>query len=392
MHRIAVAAALAALLVLVPVSGAGAAYDPDRVIVAFKPGVTSAQQAAVLGGRAVVGGIDGTRVKLVQARGEPAAVAARLARSPLVEYAEVNAAYEAQVVPNDPLFAQQWGLDAIDAPEAWDAPALVSFPATGGAKIGIVDTGILQTHEDLAGKTVNCARAVGFFGIISTIREGTCLDDNGHGSYVAAIAAALTNNTAGVAGVSFSSPLAVCKALSASGSGYALDVANCILYLTNKGAKVISMSLGGPGTTTLRNQVANAASKDVVLVAAAGNDGNGTIRYPAGYPEVISVAATDSTDTRASFSNMNADVELAAPGVGIVSAWKDGGYRSASGTSAATPHVSGAAAVLRTLQPALTAQQVRGRLTSTAVDLGDPGRDTSYGFGRIDLDAAAAAP
>ena len=134
-------------------------------------------------------------------------------------------------------------------------------------------------------------------------------------------------------------------------------MANCITYLADKGAKVISMSLGGGASTTLQTAVANASSgaaNGSVLVAAAGNDGNSTVNYPAGYAQVVSVGATDNRDAKASFSNANADVEVAAPGVNTLSAKRGGGYVSFSGTSMATPHASGVAAVLWQLNPGQT--------------------------------------
>jgi thermitase len=126
-----------------------------------------------------------------------------------------------------------------------------------------------------------------------------------------------------------------------------------------------------------------------VLIAAAGNDGDATLNYPAAYPNVVSVAATDDSDQRASFSNANADVEVAAPGVDILSTWNNGGYDTISGTSMATPHASAVAAVIRGRFPTATAAQVVARLDGAVDDLGATGRDPSYGFGRVNLFQAA---
>jgi subtilisin family serine protease len=299
--------------------------------------------------------------------------------------------------PNDPRFAALYGLnntgqtggsvDAdIDAPEGWDVAGMGAFPATGGAKVGIVDTGILSTHEDLAGKAVDCGESVG-----GAISVGTCPDDNGHGTHVAGTIAGIANNARGIAGVAFNSPLSICKALSGPlGQGTAADVASCITWLADRGARVISMSLGGGATTTLQNAVLYAAQRDAVLVAAAGNDGDSTLNYPAAYDEVVSVAATDSRDLRASFSNENADVEIAAPGVAVLSTYNNGGYRALSGTSMATPHVAGVTAVIRTRNPTFTAAQARSKLDASVDDEGAAGRDTAYGFGRVNLVKAAS--
>jgi thermitase len=380
-----------------------ASYDADTVIVKFTGGVSSAKRAALFdaaGVRRKVGSVAGVRAEVVRVEGDPAVVSRRLNRSLLVSYAEPNFILRATAVPTDPLFSQLYGLhntgqtggraDAdIDAPEGWDASGLGLFPATGGVKIGIVDTGIDQTHPELSGKTVNCADAIG-----GAVLEGTCIDDSLHGTHVAGTIAAKANNATGVAGVAFNSTLAICRALrGGAGVGLTSDVANCINWTHSKGAKVISMSLGGGASTTLQSAVANAwkggATSGSVLIAAAGNDGNSTVSYPAGYSEVVSVAATDANDAKASFSNTNADVEVAAPGVDILSTIPGGQYAELSGTSMATPHVSGVAGVLRQLFPADTAAGIRSRLSSTVDDLGPAGRDPSFGFGRVNLCRAA---
>ena len=198
----------------------------------------------------------------------------------------------------------------------------------------------------------------------------------------------------GVTGVAFNSPLSICKALGGPlGSGSTADVANCITWVHDKGAKVISMSLGGGASTTLKQAVdyawAGGGANGSVLVAAAGNDGDATLNYPAAYPNVVSVAATDDNDARASFSNANSDVEVAAPGVDVESTWNDGGYNTISGTSMATPHVSGVTAIIRDLNPNATAAQTVAKLDASVDDLGPAGRDPSFGFGRVNLVKAA---
>jgi thermitase len=395
--RVALLALVAALCAAAP-AAATPAYDADTVIVKYRSAASGGEIASLAdraGTGATVSAIRRLGADVVKVDGEPAAVAARLERSRLVAYAEPNRILRTQAVPNDPLFGELYGLDAIDAPEGWDAAGLGAFPAAGGPKVGIVDTGIQASHPDLGGKVANCARSQGLLPIFpGTIQEGTCADDNGHGTHVAGTISANTNNGVGVSGVAFNSPLAICKALGGPlGSGSTGDVANCITWAHDKGAKVISMSLGGGASTTLKNAVDYAwkggAANGSVLVAAAGNDGDATLNYPAAYPNVVSVAATDANDQRASFSNANADVEVAAPGVDVTSTWNDGAYNTISGTSMATPHVAGVAAVIRGRHPAATASQVVGRLDAAVDDLGAPGRDPSYGFGRVDLLQAA---
>jgi thermitase len=275
------------------------------------------------------------------------------------------------------------------------------FPTTlDGAKIGIVDTGIMAGHPDLAGKVVNCAGVRSFgidvLGLITlpiladpTLADGRCADDNGHGTHVAGTAAAEANNGSGVAGVAFNSPLAICKGLDKNGGGGVAGIANCIGYLAQNGAKVISMSFGiTADSATLRSAV-SAAGRTALLVAAAGNGGDATPNYPAAYADVVSVAATDNRDQRASFSTFNADVEIAAPGVDILSTWNDGGYRSVSGTSMATPHAAGVAAVIAGRYPAGGPSLWRTKLDAAVDDIAPAGRDPQTGFGRVNLQKAA---
>ena len=398
-----VASCLLVLLFAFAGSAQAARYDTDTVIVKYASGVTTAERLALFDSAGVtgtVGSVTGVGAKVVRVSADPAVVAERLNRSALVDYAEPNFILTSTATPNDPLFPELYGMnntgqtggraDAdIDAPEGWDAAGLGSFPTTGGVKIGIVDTGIDQTHPELSGKTVNCTDSIG-----GTVVEGACVDDSLHGTHVAGTIAAKANNATGVAGVDSGASLAICKALrGGAGVGLTSDVANCITWTHSKGAKVISMSLGGGASTTLQNAVAaaweNGSATGSVLVAAAGNDGNSTVSYPAGYAQVVSVAATDHNDAKASFSNTNADVEVAAPGVDILSTIPGGQYATLSGTSMATPHASGVTGVLWQLFPADTAAGIRSRLDAAVDDIGPAGRDQSFGFGRVNLCKAA---
>jgi thermitase len=397
MRRLTGVAALAvALVALCAGSALAAEYEPNQVIVKYADSVSTTQRVALFdrtGVTKTVGSVSGVGAKVVSVSGDPAAVAARLNRSSLVQYAEPNLILKVDAVPNDPRFGELYGMDKIDAPEGWDAAGLGAFPATGGVKIGIVDTGIDQTHPDLSGQTVACAKSQGLLPIMSgSIQVGSCTDDNDHGSHVAGTIAAKANNGIGVAGVAFNADLVICKALGGPlGTGSTADVANCINWVASQGARVISMSLGGGASTTLQQAVANAWNNGngAVIVAAAGNDGDATLNYPAAYAEVVSVAATDSSDARASFSNANADVEIAAPGVNVLSTVRGGGYATLSGTSMATPHVSAVAGVLRQLFPSDSAAAIRSRLDAAVNDLGPAGRDASFGFGRVNLCKAA---
>jgi thermitase len=412
MKRVPAAGIAMVIAGLASTSSASAAppgYEADTVIVKYADGATASQRELAGQGAGVLdllGRVRGVGAQLVRVAGDPVAAAARLNRSSAVVYAEPNYIAHATGIPNDPGFAELYGLnntgqtggaaDAdIDAPEGWTALfGATAFPtALDGAKIGIVDTGVMTAHEDLAGKVVTCA-GVRSFGILNlfadpTIVAGRCADDNGHGTHVAGTAGAIANNGRGVAGVSFNSPLASCKGLDANGSGGVAGIANCINYLATNGAKVISMSLGTTAdSTTLHNAVV-AASAKALIVAAAGNGGDSTPNYPAVYPEVVSVAATDNRDQRASFSTFNADVEVAAPGVDILSTWNDGGYNTISGTSMATPHAAGVAAVIAGRYPSAGPSLWRSKLDGAVDDLGPAGRDPQTGYGRVNLEQAA---
>jgi thermitase len=404
-------AACALALVLTPsAASADQQYVRGEVVVKYADGVTVAERskarsvADLAGGATRIKGTGGAKV--VEVDGAVQAAVRQLESAPGVRYAEPNYVYHALATPNDPRYGELYGLnntgqtggtaDAdIDAPEGWDALGLSAFPGAGGAKVGIVDTGILQSHPEFAGGRIADCGGVNNFGISliviivgadPTIVDGKCNDDNGHGTHVAGTIAANANNGTGVAGVSFNSPLAICKGLNASGSGTLEMIANCITWLNQRGSKVISMSLGGSaGSAALQAAVRNATDNGSLLVAASGNSGNSSLSYPAAYPEVVSVAATDHNDAKASFSQFNADVEVAAPGVDVLSTWNDGGYRTASGTSMATPHAAAVAALIAGTDPGGGPAAWRSELQAATDDKGAPGRDAQFGFGRVTL-------
>ena len=323
---------------------------------------------------------------------------ARYRADAAVRWAEPNRQVTLEASPNDPLFPGNgavsndlWGLhntgqhqgtaDAdIDAPEAWDLGGVAD-----GYAVGVIDTGVDTRHEDLQGRLVTpCFRATSGNGTISS----GCEDDHGHGTHVAGTIAAQPNNRRGTAGVAPGARVVMCKALNHNGSGTVSDIVACMNRLVDQapliGMRVISLSLGGSYSSTEHAAVRHAWESGVVVVAAAGNEGSTAVNYPAGFSQVISVAATDRQDRRASFSNANDDVELSAPGVGIVSTFPDDDYLSYSGTSMATPHVAAAAAMVARRYGG-SPESIRQRLNSTADDLGPPGRDAAYGFGRLNL-------
>lgn len=282
----------------------------------------------------------------------------------------------------DPLRRRQWGLSLIHAELGWGLAGLAALPTLTGIPIGIVDTGADSGHDELRGRIRACGAS--FSG---RVREGICDDRDGHGSHVAGIAAASTGNGVGIAGVAAASPLIVCRALGGPGQGSGSDVAGCIGWAIRRGARIISMSLGGPDARTLRTAIEAATAAGVLVVAASGNDGNSSTSFPAGYRSVVSVAAVGSNGRRAQFSNVNPDVEIAAPGVGILSLAPGNRYRELSGTSMATPHVSGAAALIWQAHRSWDVSSLRRQLTRSVREAGPPGRDREYGYGVLDLAA-----
>ena len=292
--------------------------------------------------------------------------------SPHVEYAEPNYIVHVFITPNDSYWNSQWGMTKIEAPAAWDVTT-----GSDSVTIAIVDTGVDLSHPDLSGKLVS--------GYDFVNNDSDPQDDYGHGTHVAGIAAARTNNGTGVAGLSWGTKIMPVKVLDDYGTGGYEDVANGIIYAANNGADIINLSLGGTVYSwTLKDAAEYAHDLGCVIVAAAGND-NSSVSYPARYPEVFAVAATDSDDQKASFSNYGPEVDVAAPGVSIRSTYWWGGstYEWLSGTSQASPHVAGLAALIWSVNPGLNNTQVESIIKQTADDLGAAGRDKYYGFGRI---------
>ena len=302
-------------------------------------------------------------------------------------WCQPNFVYTASVIPNDTNYSSLYGMGKIAAPEAWETN-------TGSADIvvAVVDTGIDYTHPDLAANIwTNLGEKPGNGidddgnGYIDDIHgydfyneDSDPYDDNDHGTHCAGTIGAVGNNGQGVVGVSWNVSLMGLKFLGASGSGNTFDAIRAINYAIDNGARVINASFGGGGyDAALEDAVQRAADEGVLFVAAAGNDGtnNDTFpSYPASFPVnyLLSVAATDGTDSLTWFSNYGStSVDVAAPGSAIRSTVPGGGYQSFSGTSMATPHVAGLAALLLAEDPSLTLSELWDAIFSTVDTISD---------------------
>ena len=262
-------------------------------------------------------------------------------------------------------------------PQAWDRTQ-----GSTSQVIAVVDTGVNGSHEDLYGRVLG-----GYNALTNTLTAANAsTDDNGHGTMTAGIAAANTNNGLGIAGVAWAGGRVMpVKVLDAKGSGWDSDIAEGITWAANHGAKVINLSLGGyEDNPVLHDAIASASAKGAVVVAASGNDGNDTPQYPAAYPEVLAVGATDKGGRLTDFSSYGDWIDVAAPGFGIVAPGSGQDYYVGDGTSFAAPMAAGVASLVRSVYPTLTPAQVIDRIKATARDAGPRGIDPFYGHGVLD--------
>lgn len=289
---------------------------------------------------------------------------------PEVLVAEANGLGElGEIIPNDTKYSSQWGPKKIRADEAW-------IISRGSVIVAVVDTGVDYNHEDLSGKVIK--------GKDFADNDNDPMDKHSHGTHVAGIIAAKTNNNKGIAGISWGSKILAVKIYKdGSGNGATCAItAAAIKYAVANGAKVINFSSWNfPNKAILHDAIKDVVKKGSLFVATAGNAGSSSKNYPGAYPESFTVGSTTSTDSRSSFSNYGSWVDIAAPGSNILSTVPGNKYDYKSGTSMAAPHVAGAAAVVWSRHPSWTAAQVRERLEKTAKPL--PG--LQLGAGRIDL-------
>jgi subtilisin family serine protease len=350
---------------LVSILPGGGVPASSRVVVGYTAGgFASAGSLEQQVGAERVAAIDQLRVDVLRVEtGQLASTLMLLRNDPRVRYAQLDGVVRALRRPNDEFWPDQWSPVKTNAGKAWDL-------TTGSPQVvvAVIDTGVDQTQPDLRGKLL------AGFDFVNGDTDAN--DDNGHGTAVAGIIAADSDNGIGVAGYCWQCRLLPVKVVGADGSGYDSTLANGMVWATDHGARVLNVSLGGPSddlTVTAAAQYAQAHG--ALVVAAAGNDSSSTLQYPAALPNVVSVSASDQDDRLYSFSNSGA--MLAAPGENTTTAPK-GGYEFFIGTSSAAPVVSGVAGLAFSAAPSASPGQVEQALAASAVPI--PG----VAYGRVD--------
>jgi subtilisin family serine protease len=290
---------------------------------------------------------------------------------PGLAYVESDGAVQSSGLPNDPRLGGQYAPAMLGLPAVWSANGYGSSSVV----VAVIDSGIAAGHPDLRG-----TRLLAGYDYVNG--DGVPNDECGHGTHVAGIVGATTDNGVGIAGVSQASLLPL-KVLGRTCSGTLSNVARAIVDATDQHAAILTMSLGSSSDSrTLGAAVAYAWDHGVILVAAAGNGGSdGAVHYPAAYSQVIAVSALDASKSLAGYSSRGAKVEVAAPGSQIDSTAANGGYTVMSGTSMATPQVAGVLALALSCHPGMANQPLRSALAASAEDLGEPGRDVKFGHG-----------
>lgn len=360
---------LLAGLTVLPASAAPAGITSVRSIVVFEAGANAAAENAIRG-------LGGVKVKSLPVINGAAftlpGVAAERAVGRLrgVKYVERDAIVYVAKKPAPAPVAEvvTWNMEQIDADHVWP------YDTGDGVSVAIVDTGIDLKHSDL--DVVGGVSEVGY--------TSSYTDDNGHGTHVAGIVAALDNEI-GVVGVGPGIDLYAVKVLNRKGSGYTSDIIAGLDWCADNDMDVVNMSLGSSYYSQSFQDACTALyAGGTVIVAAAGNTGTLQAFYPAAYTHVIGVGATDSSNNLAYFSTCGSHVDLVAPGVSIYSTYKGGTYKTLSGTSMASPHVAGVAAlVIRADTDGWTPDEIEAHLEESAFDLGTSDRDDYYGFGLV---------
>jgi len=391
-----VIALLVAGVTVIPIAAAAPTpVDADGLIIVWERGFSSTARARTLerrGLRISRSSRDGSAVSVDVAPADIAALAEELSSLPGVALVEPDYRVHITTVPDDPGYSDQWAYGRIQAQDAWDVEQ-----GEASVLVAVVDTGADLDHPDLAAN-LDTANDRNFTVAPTDPAYVSAEDDNGHGTHVAGIVAAQTDNGVGVAGTAPHVRILPLKAIPASGWGSAFALAEAIDYATAVGADVINLSLAfdyGQMSVLVNQAIHDATTAGVLVVAASGNSGSAGVRYPAAYPDCIAVGATTVADERAYFSTYGSGLDIVAPGgraslqtpsaMMVLSTYTDGGYAYMEGTSMATPFVSAGAALMKSYAPTATAAQIRSALETSAKDIDAAGYDIYTGHGLMQL-------
>lgn len=360
-------------------AGAQNIWAPRRLLVGARAGLSVAEVAkiaSVHGGKSRRLGPPDVYVFDLPATASEKAVAATLARHPQLKFAELDLLAIPALTPNDPYAGSEWHLGKLGLASAWDA-------AQGsGVTIAVLDTGVDGTHADLAG---HMAAGWNFYD-----NNGDTSDVNGHGTAVAGAAAASVNNGVGVAGMAGQSLIMPVRIADANAYAYWSTVAQGLTWASDMGARVANISYSGvAASATVQSAAQYMRARGGLVVVAAGN--NGIDEGIAPTTSMIVVSATDANDQKTSWSSYGSFVSIAAPGQDIWTTTRGGGYQAWWGTSLASPVVAGVVSLMMSARPAMSNTQLESLLYSSSTDLGAAGRDSYYGWGRVNAAAAVQA-
>lgn len=379
-------------------------YFPGELLVKFKDGVSENAASSIhsqLGIADVREGFKGGWYQIVTlSPGKERELAKSYRKRPEVKYAEPNYYRSFNSLPNDEFYNLQWNFPLIHIPDAWDL-------STGsGVTVAVVDSGVNTFGLDSFGRFSDSRVLPGYNALL---RLPGGMDFNGHGTHVAGTIGQETNNTTGVAGIAYHATILPVKVMSVFGFGLDSWIIRGIRWATDNGADIMNLSIGGGAPSqALEDAVDYAYEKGVTVVAASGNDGSGEVDYPAAFENCIAVGAVQYDKVLTSYSNYGEALDLVAPGGDLDEdqngdGYGDGilqetftymglfwGYMFSTGTSMASPHVAGAAALIKSRHPEYGPDEIREALQDTAEDLGSPGWDERYGYGLVDTYAAVS--
>ena len=376
-----VALSIAVMAVAAGIAGPanGASIVKGHILVQPRAGLEPGEFEGVLAphGGKVLGRLGDLDVYVVQlpANASETAVAALLGHNPHIKFAEPDELFVPDVLPNDTYYGSEWHLQMVQAPAAWD------FSLGANVTVAILDTGVNSTHPDLQGKLVP---GWNFYD-----NNSNTADVYGHGTLVAGVVAALSSNAIGVTSIAWNAKLMPIRISAPDGMASSSTIASGLNWAANNGARVANISYAVHGSSTVQSAAQYMKNKGGLVVNSAGN--SGTLDSTPASDTMISVSATGSSDTRASWSTWGPYVDVAAPGVGIWSTNNGGGYSSVSGTSFSSPLTAGVIALMISANPSLAPSQVERFLKSTAADLGTAGYDQYYGYGRVNAASAVQA-